>query len=94
MKDNSIGRWNPAWGPKPEKVKERKPPATSKNHNRWRRVTCWSCPEKPTFSIWGPPSEKYICQGCGLPMSVSTVANNSEAARLPGQRRRRRSSDG
>jgi hypothetical protein len=91
MTDNSIGKWNPAWGAKPIKVKERAP---KRKNNRWYRVTCWTCPETPRFSVYGKESleEQFHCVGCGLPMAVSTVATEAEAARLPTERRHRRPS--
>ena len=89
MKDNSIGHWNPAWGPKPEKVKERKPP---RKQQRWFRVTCWTCPERPAFSVYGPETleEKFHCAGCGTSMSVSITADEAAAKRTPQRRRRGR----
>lgn len=90
MKDNGIGKWNPAWGPEPVKVKEAVPP---KFQDRWHRVTCWSCESHPSFVVFGPTDgmiAKYDCAVCGLPMSVAICSKRELAEIVPSKHRRGR----
>jgi hypothetical protein len=69
MRDNSIGRWSAAWGPRPEKVKDRTAPFT-KPKNCWRWVKCETCDSVPV-AVYGPKTEVYECARCLLPMTLT-----------------------
>lgn len=76
------------------KVKDRRPPPLRRLKrpvNRWMRATCWTCPERPSFLVYGPIRERaetYECVRCGLPMDVSIVAQRRDGEEVPSKRKR------
>jgi hypothetical protein len=90
-RNNDIGVWRDGWGPKPVKVKDRSQPSERHNQNRWYRVTCWSCPTRPSFLVYGEAGTvrtDYTCTRCGLLMSIAMCAKREAAEAVPVKRRR------
>ena len=69
-RDNSVGTWNPAWGPQPE---IKRPPTPRQTHPKYHlcKAVCPSCPADDVL-VWGPPAS-YICSQCGAEMVVTRV---------------------
>ena len=74
--DNSIGAWNPAWGPKPTWVKRQPPPRERADrphqYGEWWIGCVESCPNGEPVLIHAPRDpafrETYTCSLCGREM--------------------------
>lgn len=69
-RDNSVGSWNPAWGPRPE-------PKRSRTPSKPKPKSCLyqiSCPQGCTDDVlvWGPV-DTYICTHCGDQMTLTRI---------------------
>lgn len=69
---NEIGKWNPAWGPRPQ-IRRAPSPRQPKVKNRLHSIVCPNGCIGDEVRAWGPDDAVYSCATCGIEMIATRV---------------------
>lgn len=79
--ENTLGAWNPAWGPRPEIQRPPTPPPHKPKYRVYRIVCPNGCNEPVTTR--GPEDAIYECAACATRMTVSRVVSTRKPPKTP-----------